>query len=151
MNGVYNLLESWITDFTNVTIQTLIQKILTESGILDHVLKGKDQSFELQLLNTFFDLVKEESAKNEKFGVRELLDIIKKMQQNGLRLSINKIISDKNGVNFMTTHGAKGLEFEHVFIMRNNQTAWEKKKKQPSVFLSAHHLFPIPKLWKPKT
>ncbi|MBK9042522.1 MAG: hypothetical protein IPN97_04780 [Saprospiraceae bacterium] len=63
INGVYNLLESWITDFTNVTIQTLIQKILTESGILDHVLKGKDQSFELQLLNTFFDLVKEESAK----------------------------------------------------------------------------------------
>lgn len=129
INGVYNLLESWITDFSNVTIQTLIQKILTESGILGHVLKGKDQSFELQLLNTFFDLVKEESSKNERFGVRELLDIIKKMQQNGLRLSINKIISDKNGVNFMTTHGAKGLEFEHVFIMRNNQTAWEKKRR----------------------
>jgi DNA helicase II / ATP-dependent DNA helicase PcrA len=122
------LLESWISDYFNVTIQLLIQKVITESGILHRILTGADSGFNMQLLNSFFDLVKEECARTERFGVREMLEMVKKMEQNRLRLNVNKIVTEEDGVQFMSTHGAKGLEFDYVFIIRNNQTSWEKKR-----------------------
>jgi DNA helicase II / ATP-dependent DNA helicase PcrA len=36
--------------------------------------------------------------------------------------------SDK-GVNLLTAHGSKGLEFEHVFFAGCNASSWEKKRK----------------------
>ncbi|MFZ1705401.1 MAG: ATP-dependent DNA helicase [Saprospiraceae bacterium] len=128
------ILDSWVRDFHNDTIQMLIQKIMTESGILHQVLTGGDTAFQLQLLNTFFDFVKQEAAKTERFVVKNLLDMVKKMEKNNLNLTMQKIINDQNGVQFMTTHGAKGLEFDHVFILRCNETAWEKKRANTNLF-----------------
>ena len=36
--------------------------------------------------------------------------------------------SDK-GVNLLTAHGSKGLEFEYVFFAGVNASSWEKKRK----------------------
>lgn len=128
------VLETWIRDYNNDTIQTLIQKIMTDSGMLNQVLTGGDTAFQLQLLNTFFNFVKEEAAKADRFGVKNLLDMVKKMEENSLTLGMQKVLDDREGVQFMTTHGAKGLEFEHVFILRCNDSAWEKKRANNNSF-----------------
>lgn len=134
IHGKSMIIEGWIRDYHNDTIQTLIQKMMTESGLLQQVLTGGDTSFQLQLLNTFFDFVKEEAAKADRFGVKNLLDMVKKMEENSLSLGMQKVIDDKDGVQFMSTHGAKGLEFDHVFILRCNESAWEKKRANNNVF-----------------
>src|SRR6202007_1116032 len=33
------------------------------------------------------------------------------------------------GINLLTAHGAKGLEFEYVFVAGCNSSIWEKKRK----------------------
>jgi DNA helicase-2/ATP-dependent DNA helicase PcrA len=122
------ILEGWISAVANVTIQTLIEKILTEGRILDVVLRDPDKSWKLQLINTFFDFIKNEASKAKTLSLRQVIRLLDIMDENDLELPVNRIISNEQGIHFMTAHGAKGLEFEHVFVMRAVSEQWEKKK-----------------------
>jgi len=40
-----------------------------------------------------------------------------------------QVSGNDKGVNLLTTHGSKGLEFEYVFFAGCNAGFWEKKRK----------------------
>lgn len=125
---VSGLLENWIADIPNYTVQMLIEKIYTEGRILEGALCSDDVNWQLQILNTILDFVKEESTKNPALDLAELLRIIDKMELSGIILPIEKIIHSAKGVNFITAHSSKGLEFEYVFIMQATEKNWIKSR-----------------------
>ena len=43
-------------------------------------------------------------------------------------LPLIQFSGNSSGVNLLTAHGSKGLEFEHVFIIGMNAHLWEKKR-----------------------
>jgi DNA helicase II / ATP-dependent DNA helicase PcrA len=125
---VSKIIEQWISDVANVTIQTLIEKILTEGNVLGTILASDDKSWKLQLINTFFDFVKNEAAKVKSLTLKQVINLVEIMKSGNIELPVYRIISNEKGINFLTAHSAKGLEFEHVFIMRATQKNWEDKK-----------------------
>jgi DNA helicase-2/ATP-dependent DNA helicase PcrA len=120
------LLEKWIKDCANVTIQQLIESIISESGMLVLALSGPDKIWNMQLLHTFFDFVKTECSRNPKTNITRLLNTIQLMQNEGVELPAQRISYAEDGVHFLTTHSSKGLEFQYVFILGCNSKAWEK-------------------------
>jgi DNA helicase-2/ATP-dependent DNA helicase PcrA len=128
VRAVSSILESWIHAIPNVTIQTLLEKIITESRMLDQMLKSPDHVWKLQLINTFFDYIKNEAAKVKQLSLKNTVALIHLMQDTNIEMPVYRIISNENGINFLSAHSAKGLEFDHVFIMRCNQNMWEEKR-----------------------
>jgi DNA helicase II / ATP-dependent DNA helicase PcrA len=51
------------------------------------------------------------------------------MQKEGISLDFSENVGTENGVNLLTAHGSKGLEFETVFLVGLNAQFWEKKRK----------------------
>ncbi len=51
------------------------------------------------------------------------------MEKEGLPLPLVQVSGNDKGVNLLTAHGSKGLEFEYVFIAGCNTSLWEKKRK----------------------
>jgi len=51
------------------------------------------------------------------------------MEKEDLSLPLIQVSGSDKGVNLLTAHGAKGLEFEYVFFAGCNATTWEKKRK----------------------
>lgn len=125
--GISEILERWIAGVANVTIQTLIEKVLTEGNILGSILTSDDKSWKLQLINTFFDFVKNEAAKVKQLTLKQVINLVEIMKTGNIELPIYRIISNEKGINFLTAYSAKGLEFDHVFIMRATQKMWEDK------------------------
>jgi DNA helicase II / ATP-dependent DNA helicase PcrA len=126
--NVSAVIESWIGDLHNVTVQTLIEKILTESNMLSDILKDEDKSWKIQLINTFFDFIKDEATKTKQLKLERVIELVDIMKTDNIDLPIFRVISNKNGINFLTAYSAKGLEFEHVFILRCVDSVWEKKR-----------------------
>ena len=120
-------LESWIHDIPNVTAQILFERILTKGGILDDILSHEDKVWKLQLVNTFFNFIKEESTREESISMPHILEMISKMEDNKIEMPLNKIVYAENGIHFLTAHGAKGLEYEHVYIIRSDNQNWVQK------------------------
>lgn len=121
-----NLIEGWIKSCANNTLQQLLENIITQSGMLISALAGADKHFNMQLLHTFFDYVKDECARNPKTSITSFMKTLSLMEQESIAIPMQKIQYAKEGVNFISAHGSKGLEFEYVFIMGATTKAWEK-------------------------
>jgi DNA helicase-2/ATP-dependent DNA helicase PcrA len=63
------------------------------------------------------------------------------MQREGLILPLAQVAGNDKGVNLMTAHGSKGLEFEYVFFTGCSSSCWEKKRKPFSGFSFPDTLF----------
>ena len=123
------MIEQLIADVSNVTLQTLFENIISNAGVLSYIMKDKDKIKLMQILTAFFDFIKEETARNANLNLAELLGIIDLMQKENLPLSMIQSFGSEKGVNILTAHGSKGLEFEHVYVAGVNSSLWEKKKK----------------------
>ncbi len=128
------LLEELVTDLPNLTLQNLLENIIRKAGILDRMMQQHDRIWQLQVLTTLFDFVKEETHRKPSMTVAELVNIFELMEGENIVLPLVQVTGSEKGVNFMTVHGSKGLEFEWVFFAGCNASYWEKKRKPNSGF-----------------
>jgi len=123
MNNIDDLLKSAV----NATLQAFFQDVIAKMGILKYIMQQPDKGSYMQMLTSFFDFLKDESRKNPDIKLSDLIATIELMKKNGIRLDLNKVIFSDNGVNFLTAHGSKGLEFEHVFFIGCDKRTWDSK------------------------
>lgn len=120
------IIEGWIREGVNLTAQHLIERVINESGMLAQALTGAGKRWNMQLLHTFFDFVKDECKRKPKTSLKELLTTIDLMMDQNVALPAQLISFAEDGVNFLTAHSSKGLEFMHVFMIGCTTKAWEK-------------------------
>lgn len=123
-----NNIENWLQHQASLPLPLLVEKIIYESGIVNYLLNSKDYTWNIQVLHTFFDYVKELHARNPRIKLGELLRMIDRMLDENISLPVQKVVQNENGVHFYTAHGAKGNEFEHVFLIGATKNFWESKR-----------------------
>jgi DNA helicase-2/ATP-dependent DNA helicase PcrA len=121
-------LTYWIKELPNLTIQGLFEKILTRGGVISWIMKSGESVWLMQVITTFFDFIKDETAKNPNMKLKDLLRMIHQMQSNKIGLDLHKVIHAERGVNFVTAHSSKGLEFKHVFLISSSSKYWENQR-----------------------
>jgi DNA helicase II / ATP-dependent DNA helicase PcrA len=123
------VLEKLVGDVANVTLQTLFESLIREAGVLKWVMQAPDKTWQMQVLTGLFDFIKEETRRNPNLRLHDLVVIIELMEKEGLSLPLVQVSGTDKGVNLLTAHGSKGLEFEYVFLAACNSSFWEKKRK----------------------
>jgi DNA helicase-2/ATP-dependent DNA helicase PcrA len=138
------LVENLIAAVPNVTLQMLFEQIIRETGIIASIMQHDDKHWQLQILTALFDFVKEETHRNPLMSLQELVTLIELMEKENISIPLVQVSGSDKGINLMTAHGSKGLEFEYVFIVGCNADLWEKKKVTnrgykipPTVFISS--------------
>ncbi len=144
MQGLRRLssdIEFWIKESNNVTLQSLFEKIITRGGILAYVLKSPEKIWLMQVLSSLFNFLKEESRRDPNMGLKKFVSTIDLLEENDLSLELNKVLFNEHGVNFLTCHGSKGLEFKFVFLIGANKNTWEGKRKLNRTYKIPETLF----------
>ncbi len=126
------LLDELVGEVPNLGIPALLERLINRSGLLRYVVKHEEKVWLLQVLKSFFDFVKAEADRNPRLSLRRLLDILRSMDDNRLAIELHKTIQAENGVNLLTGHSAKGLEFEHVFLLDCVKDNWEPRSRGSS-------------------
>ena len=129
LKKISGILEQLIADVPNITLQQLFSNIIQQTGVINYVLTSTDKIQLLQQLTALFDFIKEETSRNPTLNLRSIISIIDLMEKEGLPIPMAQVAGNDKGVNLLTAHGSKGLEFEYVFIAGANASNWEKKRK----------------------
>lgn len=129
LKKVSAVIEKLLADVPNITLQQLFENIIQETGLLTRIMQSSDKHWQLQVLTALFDFIKEETRRNPSLNLQQLVALIELMEKEGISLPLVQVSGSDKGVNLMTAHGSKGLEFEYVFIAGCNAVSWEKKKK----------------------
>jgi DNA helicase-2/ATP-dependent DNA helicase PcrA len=123
---ISQLLNFSISSISNFPLPHFIERLFTQTGLLAWALNQPDKVLHLQILNTLSDFVQAESARNPRFSLAKFLDLLDSMDDNRLALPLRQPVESGPGVQLLTAHAAKGLEFEHVFLFDCTDLAWEK-------------------------
>lgn len=123
------IIEKLIAAVPNTTLQQLFELVIREAGVLNQIMSSEDKHWQLQVLSALFDFIKEETHRRPNLNLQELITLIDLMEKEDIRLPMVQVSGNDKGVNLLTAHGSKGLEFEHVFLAGCNASSWEKKRK----------------------
>lgn len=128
LKKISSILEDLIAAVSNVTLQQLFSQVILEAAVLPYIMASEKKIELLQLLTALFDFIKTETTRNPLMELNDLMAIIDVMEKEGLQLPMVQIAGNEKGVNLLTAHGSKGLEFEYVFFAGINASSWEKKR-----------------------
>ncbi|MBX2905277.1 MAG: ATP-dependent helicase [Taibaiella sp.] len=121
-------LDEWERQQLAMPLPLLVEKIVHESGIVAHLLKNPDHIWNLQVLNTLFDYIKETYSRRPRIRPGEFIQITERMDKEGISMPLQRVVQSDNGVHFYTAHSSKGNEFEYVFLIGCQAKFWEKKR-----------------------
>ena len=119
------IIDGWLLELPHVSLQVLFEKILKKGHFFREIMSNQHRTYLMQVVATFFNYIKDESNRNPELDIAHLLNTVRDMREIGLRLDMQSVMRAKEGVRFMTAHGAKGLEFDHVFILGANKNNWD--------------------------
>lgn len=124
-----NAVEKLIGDSANCTLINLFENLVRDTQLLSWIMNSDEKHWHLQVLTALFEFVKEEASRNPSLTLDQLVNIFSLMEKEDLNLPLVQVSGSEKGVNLLTAHGSKGLEFEHVFFAGCNASSWEKKRK----------------------
>ncbi len=119
------IFEELFSAYYNTTIQVFFEVLLTKTGLYEDIIVDPDKAWRLSIVNTLFDYIKTETARNPEITWNEIMARIDKMKDFNISLQTNNILYKNNGINFMTAHGSKGLEFEEVILLNTSSVSWK--------------------------
>ncbi len=123
------IIERLIAAVPNVTLQQLFELLVREAGVLPTIMESSDKHWQLQVLTGLFNFLREETHRRPLMTLSEFINLIGLMESEDISLPLVQVSGSDKGVNLMTAHGSKGLEFEYVFLVGCNASFWEKKRK----------------------
>ncbi len=121
-----------------LSLPAFIERVINRSGLLRYGLDQADRATFMEVLRTFLDFVRMESLKRPKMDLGQLLDTLEKMEANRLGISLQRSLVQEEGVQLLTAHSAKGLEFRTVFLIDCVKDHWEPGSR------GSAYRFPLP-------
>jgi len=123
---VIDMLEGLLKASSNCTLQELLTTVINRAGVLSFIKQSPEMPWLMQVLNAFFNHLKEENKRNPELTLEQWLANIEIMKKNRLPISVYKLTASDEGVNMVTAHGAKGSEYAHVFVIGCTQNTWDE-------------------------
>jgi len=108
-------------------VKTFVQ-VLNDLKILDEVLHSDLSLERLQKINVFFNELREASKQKKLYLIADFNTHLDRMERYNIEIK-DKTNYLTKGVNLMTAHGSKGLEFDYVFIPHLESRIWGKGSK----------------------
>ena len=124
-----NLIDELLLSLANESVPVFLEKLTNRSGLLNYIIHHPQKIGMMQFLNTFFTFVKQEGLRRPRLDLVKLLDLLKSMDSNRLPIGLEKVVQANEGVNLLTAHSAKGLEFEYVFLLDCVKDFWEPRNR----------------------
>jgi DNA helicase-2/ATP-dependent DNA helicase PcrA len=123
---ISDTLEYLLKASVNSTLQQLLELVIQKAGVLSYIMQSPDKPWLMQVLNAFFNHLKEENKRNPELTLEEWLADMETMKKNRLPIPLYKVTAVDEGVNMVTAHGAKGSEYAHVFVIGCTGHIWDE-------------------------
>ncbi|MDD5102982.1 MAG: ATP-dependent DNA helicase [Candidatus Peribacteraceae bacterium] len=129
-----------------VTLTALVAHVLTESGLLPPMEAKQADPRVIAGLHAFYEYVKSRCYEVKTTSLASLLsDIDQYMNEKKLRLEYDLPHLTQDGVQLMTGHGAKGLEFDLVIVPDVRYRNWGNRNSGNALALPDHLIIGIDK------
>lgn len=128
--GALRFIDNCIRNHYTKTPADLLEFVLIDGGFFDYLYHQHDRKLSLEAVTTLFNFLKEELERKPGLKLTHFLQTLSEMETYGIALPLNYVYSHSSGINLMSAHGSKGLEFKHVYIINCSLNEWDKDRSR---------------------
>jgi len=128
-------LSEWRRAAKNRGAGEAFEKIVYESGFIQAVLNHPSATEKLAKLHALFDLLKSFIERQKNYTLDDFFTYLDLMEEHDIAVRGKDAVRLPGRVRLMTAHGAKGLEFDYVFIMNAVDRKWGSRSHKESIKL----------------
>ena len=146
---VIDKLVAWHTLSKSFNVLRLLEKVIDESKIIDTILTKPTKYEDLAAINSLLEYTRSLVDKNPDLSLTEFLGIFDLVERFNISLAGQPLFNISSGVQVMTAHNAKGLEFEVVFMPQFTERYWkpdisERNNLAPLSYITKRLDFSLP-------
>lgn len=127
--AAYARIAAWSAQARLLPFPEFLEKLIREVDLLGGIAADPDSLERLSSLEALFDWVNSAARSRRSFFLADFLEYIGIMSAHGI-MSKRSAAEPSAGVRLMTAHGAKGLEFDHVFIVNAVDGVWGNRTRR---------------------
>lgn len=124
LHALANAIIGWRELASNTNLAQFVAELMQDSGMLQQLFADELDIAEINAVNSVYSFVKDLTRQDREMSLRDLLSNLELLAENSLSISEKQVDTSEVGVQLMTAHGAKGLEFEYVFMFKTVDNAW---------------------------
>ena len=122
-------LEALIQDSVNLSLSRLLEKIFNTLNITAFVARQTERLEGTRILITLLNFVQELNRKDPLLPISDFLELLKRMLRNRIAMPVDTSLNTEEGIQLVTAHSAKGLEFDSVFLLDLTADPWGPQRK----------------------
>lgn len=123
------MLEKAKSESMNNDFVSFFSWFIRESGFLKYILGQSNSSLGITKIEKLFDEIKKESLARGTLSFEDFIIYLNTLKKHNIPMNITNMLA--SGVQLMTFHGSKGLEFDTVYIIK----ALQKSKRGNEISL----------------
>lgn len=144
LKEVIALLEKLSLQQDSYTLPGLLEELLKGSGLLPPTEASAEDPLRIASIHALYDYVKNRCYEQKSLTLAGLLqDIDQILAEPRLRLAFDAPHLTADGVQIMTAHGAKGLEFDAVILPHLRYGNWGNRRERSDLALPDHLIFGV--------
>jgi len=128
-------ISDWSAGQHALGLLELAENVICNSRILKEVSQRSNALERMEVLKAFLGEVKRFSIQHPNASLLEFLDFVSLLRNYRVRLPIHRLAPTVHGVFVATVHGAKGLEFDSVFLPNSSNDVWNDRGKRELIRL----------------
>ncbi|MBP9763207.1 MAG: ATP-dependent helicase [Candidatus Pacebacteria bacterium] len=129
LENIYKMISDWSRMSYQEYVGNVLESIFKDSGMLKHILQSENSFERLSAVDVLFNEIKKIDNSDSPVLTKDFLKHINILEHYGVLVPfIEK--SGVKGVQLMTAHKSKGLEFKKVFITGVTNKRWGGKPKK---------------------
>ncbi|MBI2415033.1 MAG: ATP-dependent helicase [Candidatus Kerfeldbacteria bacterium] len=117
-------LVQWRKNSVHSALLDFMDQLLNEAGIVHWIMQQPNAVELLNRLNSWLAEVRGLNRQQPDVTPEQFVEYISLLKQHALAIPEQTLPSQRAAVQLLTAHRAKGLEFEHVFIMKCIDRHW---------------------------
>jgi DNA helicase-2/ATP-dependent DNA helicase PcrA len=137
---------AWAGSAQRDHVMVFLERMITESGLLDQVLSHPQVTEKLALLTKFFGVGRSVAERKFDAKIGDFLEHIDTLQAHNIAIKQGSRRAIPGHVRLMTAHRSKGLEFSYVYIIKAIDGHWGNKSRRELLPLvpAVYQLFEMP-------
>jgi len=135
VNHAIARLIKWQQQASHLSLTALLEQIYLDSDFIKSIDQLPNKVERLTIIRAFFDEVSRLTWRQPTAGLDELLNYFDLSNRYRINFNVNRAVPAKSGIFVATVHGAKGLEFDYVFMSNASDRYWRLRSNRSVIRL----------------
>lgn len=130
-------LQAFVSKDTQLTFNHFFEELIAKEnfGFLDFLQKLPDSFEQIMALNSLFAEIKTLLDKNHQLKLTDFLSQLEIYKEHRIQIQSKNLIPSQDSVYLSTVHSAKGMEWEHVFLINLVDKKWGNQREKNKIKL----------------